>query len=176
MLIKNYLNELKVNLDTLEEQEVLIDLMLKIVTMNKKKIFICGNGGSSATASHMVNDFQKIGKLDACCLTDNTPLLTAWANDDKYENVFENQLKCLAREFDVLIVISGSGTSPNIVKAVEWAKEKKMYVFGLVGTDGGKVKKLVKTCIHIPTDMLHFEDISLVINHIIAKKLKEKII
>jgi len=175
MLIKNYINELKVSLDKLEEQEHLLALMLKILEMEGKTIFVCGNGGSSSTASHMVNDLQKIGNLNAICLTDNTPLLTAWANDDCYENVFMNQLKSVSKPFDVLIVISGSGTSPNIVKAVEWAKEQKMYIFGFVGTDGGKVKKLIETCIHIPTDMLHFEDISMVINHIIAEKLREKI-
>ena len=121
-------------------------------------IYVAGNGGSAATASHWVNDLAKATKctgrppLRAMCLSDNVSWLTALANDEGYDRIFSGQLENFARAGDVLIVISASGNSPNLLRAVELARERRMTTIGFLGFDGGALKRLVDTSLWLPTE------------------------
>jgi D-sedoheptulose 7-phosphate isomerase len=121
-------------------------------------VYVAGNGGSAATASHLVNDLAKATK--ASChppmrvlgLNDNVPLLTALANDEGYERIFSGQLENLARPGDVLVVLSASGSSPNLVRAVALAREREVTTIGFLGFDGGALKDQVDECLWLPTE------------------------
>jgi len=121
-------------------------------------IYVAGNGGSAATASHWVNDLGKATKhsgkrpIRVMSLTDNVSWLTALANDEGYERVFTGQLENFATPGDVLITISASGNSPNLVRAVELAHEYKVTTIGLVGFDGGILKDKVEECLWVRTE------------------------
>lgn len=110
---------------------------------NRHSVFVMGNGGSAALASHFVCDLMKVGAVKAFDLSCNAAVMTAYANDMGYENVFVEQLKILADKGDLIIVISGSGNSPNVVKAVEWANQFGIDTIGLIGFDGGKLKQIL---------------------------------
>jgi D-sedoheptulose 7-phosphate isomerase len=127
-------------------------------------VFVIGNGGSGSNASHFCEDVGK-GTLrredfdnDAkkrvriLSLTDNTPYILAWGNDEGFDRVFSEQLKNLAGPGDLLIAISGSGNSPNILRAVEWANRHGVHTFGCTGFTGGKLRSLAKQCLHVPLD------------------------
>jgi D-sedoheptulose 7-phosphate isomerase len=120
-------------------------------------IFIAGNGGSAATASHWANDLGKATKrvgndpVRVMCLSDNTPWLTALGNDEGYERVFSGQLENFARPGDVLAVISASGNSPNLLRAVELAQDRGVTTIGLLGFDGGVLKKMVDEALWLET-------------------------
>lgn len=120
-------------------------------------IYIAGNGGSAATASHWVNDLGKATKahgrspMRVMSLSDNVSWLTALANDEGYERVFSGQLENFAKEGDVLIVISASGNSPNLLRAVDTARERKLLTIGFLGFDGGALKNMVNECLWIAT-------------------------
>ena len=149
----------------------------------KKTIFIIGNGGSATTASHMACDLSKtvtgpdhegVG-FRVIALTDNVPLITAWANDLDYCSVFLRQLRNLCDPGDVLIVVSGSGNSPNIVAAVECAKKKKMATIGLLGFDGGKAGRLVDCALIVPCrEYGPVEDLHMAIAHMITSYFATK--
>jgi D-sedoheptulose 7-phosphate isomerase len=121
-------------------------------------IYVAGNGGSAAIATHLVNDLGKATKqsgrrpVRAMCLSDNVSWLTALANDEGYERVFSGQLENFAQPGDVLIVISTSGNSPNVVAAVDYARAHGMVTVGVVGFDGGAVKDRVDECIWLPSE------------------------
>ncbi|MCH2171476.1 SIS domain-containing protein [Myxococcota bacterium] len=123
-------------------------------------IFLAGNGGSAAAASHFGQDLAKgtLSSMDAvkrfrvAPLTDNVGYITALANDEGYESIFEQQLRNLARPGDVLIAISGSGNSPNILRAVEYANATNMTTIGVTGFDGGKLREQVDQEVHVPVD------------------------
>ena len=121
-------------------------------------IYVAGNGGSAATASHWVNDLCKATKccdgppLRAMSLSDNVSWLTALANDEGYERVFSGQLENFARPGDLLVVISASGNSPNLVQAVELARSRGMVTLGFLGFDGGVLKNQVDDCLWLPTE------------------------
>lgn len=149
---------------------------------NDKQIFIMGNGGSAATASHFCNDLAKTTQVDgkkgfrAIPLTDNVSLMTAWGNDTGYENIFYGQLYNLLNQDDIVIGISGGGNSPNVLKAMELAKERSATRIGLVGFQGGKLKSMVDECIIVPSDNHQFiEDIHMVLVHLIVSVLREKV-
>ena len=146
----------------------------------RRTIFIIGNGGSAATASHMANDLQKLasqGKdvaFRAIALTDNVPLITAWANDADYEEVFTRQLEALAQAGDLLIVITGSGNSKNIVHAMKWARDANLTTIALLGFDGGEVMNLADHALLFAED--HYgrvEDAHMVLEHMIANYLHD---
>jgi D-sedoheptulose 7-phosphate isomerase len=170
----NYINNLHQLLLTidLEEYEAFITLLKN----STSRIYIIGNGGSASTASHMANDLgiglkrrDKIA-LDTVSLSDNISVFSALANDIGYENVFYMQLKHVIKPEDTLIAISCSGNSPNIIKAVDYAKEVGCTIVGLSGFDGGKLKNLSDINLHIETDKNAYglvEDIHMIINHII---------
>lgn len=143
-------------------------------------IYFAGNGGSAATASHYATDFSHglvggTGKLvKAVSLVDNVALITAIGNDYGYENVFTNQLKNLFREGDMLVVISASGNSPNVVKAVDLANEMGGKTVGISGFDGGKLKKKCDFTIHVETKKGEYgpvEDIHMILDHMLASYL-----
>jgi D-sedoheptulose 7-phosphate isomerase len=127
-------------------------------------IFVCGNGGSGSNASHFCEDIGKgtlrredfdddnKKRMRILSLTDNTPYILAWGNDEGFERVFVEQLKNLASPGDLLIAISGSGNSPNVLRAVEWANAHGLKTFGCTGFSGGKLQKLARHNFHVPLD------------------------
>src|SRR5437899_1251123 len=131
---------------------------------HKRMVFLCGNGGSGSNASHFCEDLGKgtlrredyendsKPRLRVLSLTDNTPYILAWGNDEGFERVFVEQLKNLANLGDLLIAISGSGNSANVLRAVEWAEEHGLTTFGCTGFDGGKLRKLAQKNLHVPLD------------------------
>lgn len=135
-------------------------------------IYVFGNGGSAATASHMVNDFnkgisEKTGrKFRMHCLCDNFSTVMAIANDSSYEEVFRFQLDGILRENDLVIGISGSGNSANVLKAIEYAKSQNVKTIGITGYDGGKLRTMVDYSMHVPVmDMQITEDIHMFFDH-----------
>lgn len=142
-------------------------------------IFVFGNGGSAANASSMSNDLgfdvlKKTG-LKKCfrvfSLNDNSSVITAISNDVGFDQVFLGQLKIHFRKNDLIIILSASGNSKNLIKTVDWIKKNKGYVFSIVGFDGGKLKKISNNFLHIKTNKGEYgpvEDIQLIINHIFA--------
>jgi D-sedoheptulose 7-phosphate isomerase len=164
----------------LETVESIVDL-LENARDHSKRVFIIGNGGSAATASHMVCDLSKStlrpGKprLRVVPFTDNVPLITAWANDTGYENIFTEQLESLAQPGDVLIALSGSGNSENIIRAVRRAKEMPLKTVGLTGFQGGALKDAVELCIVVnSTNYGQIEDVHHSIGHMMAEALAER--
>jgi len=143
----------------------------------KGTLYLAGNGGSAAVCSHLANDLGAMasegGKLPvrAVSLTDNTPFITALANDTGFENVFLNQLLPLFREGDALLVISGSGNSENLVRAVRFANERGGLTLGILGFDGGLLKSLCRLALHIETDRREYgpaEDLFMIVGHMIT--------
>ena len=148
--------------------------ILRDAQANGRRIFMFANGGSSANASHLVNDFVKSVRVDGrprmkvFCLSDNTPLLTAVANDISYDIVFADPLAALAEPGDVAFALSGSGNSPNVLRAMEVAHEMGLTRIGLTGRDGGKLAPLCDVAVIVPTDSMQIiEDAHLVILHAI---------
>src|SRR5881394_1104143 len=129
-----------------------------------RTVFLCGNGGSGSNASHFCEDLGKCTlrredfdndrkkRLRVLSLTDNTPYILAWGNDEGFERVFVEQLKNLASPGDLLIAISGSGNSPNVLRAVEWANRHDLKTFGCTGFNGGKLRGLAQQGLHVPLD------------------------
>ena len=158
----------------IEIAEVLHQAQLK-----GKHIFIFGNGGSAAAAAHITCDLGKNTRLPeqprlkVISLVDSISSLTAYANDEGYENVFSEPLLSLAELGDVAIAISGSGNSPNVLKAVETAKHLGVTTIGLTGFEGGKLKSMVDICVVVPSNNIErIEDIHLIINHLITGLLR----
>ncbi len=135
-------------------------------------VFLFGNGGSASLASHFACDLCK-GTLDvafqpfrAIALTDNIPMMTAWANDFGYEHIFAEQLKTLGRPSDLTFAISASGNSPNVLNALRVARERGMFTVGMTGFQGGKMKGLCDVSVVIPSDNMQIiEDLHLSIAH-----------
>jgi D-sedoheptulose 7-phosphate isomerase len=147
-----------------------------------RTVFVAGNGGSASTASHLATDFgldvvrgRSRTPLRVLALSDNNASVTASANDEGYPEVFVNQLKVHHRPGDLLIAISASGNSPNILKAAQWVKAQGGKVLGLVGFDGGRLKGLCDVALHVETEKGEYgpvEDVHLVLNHLICLWLK----
>lgn len=146
-----------------------------------RQIFVCGNGGSAAAASHFVTDmvkgasFGRARRFRILALTDSLSTLTAYANDVSYEAVFVEQLKNFARPGDLVMAISGSGNSPNVLRAVEYASSIGCRTLALTGRDGGRLAPLAELSIHVPEPhMGRIEDAHLVICHLIAYYFMEE--
>ena len=174
----SYLSDLLGRLDV-EAIEKTIAIFQKART-DGKTIFFVGNGGSAATCSHFAEDLEYGTRTEGkksfrvLSLTDNTAYITAVANDEGYENVFLRQLQNHFSAGDVLIAISASGNSPNVVKAVEYANGNRGITIGMVGFDGGKLKDICQHCCHVKTIKGAYgpvEDIHLVLDHIISTYL-----
>lgn len=142
---------------------------------SRKTVFVCGNGGSAATASHFVCDvlkgcsYGRAERFRILALNDNLPTLTAYSNDVSYEQVFVEPLRNFAEPGDVLIALSGSGNSPNVLRAVEWANANGLRTIGLTGRDGGRLGGLVQLEIRVPdAHMGRIEDGHMIACHMIA--------
>src|SRR4051794_1266356 len=145
-------------------------------------IFVLGNGGSAATASHFVCDLTKgtltegLPAFRAIALTDNVPLLTAWANDTSYARVFAEQLAALVRVGDVVVAISASGESPNVLAAATVAHAAGATVVALTGASGGRLSVLADLTVHVPADSIEqVEDAHLFIAHSLCVALREQL-
>jgi D-sedoheptulose 7-phosphate isomerase len=177
-----YFNNTLSNLDVSKVEEM-VDLVVEAYD-HDRTIFIIGNGGSASNASHLANDLVKgtlksmdqTKRLRAMALTDNLALMTAYANDEGYQTIFEQQLRTFAKPNDVVIAISGSGNSPNVIKAIEWANENGLHTVGVTGFGGGKLKQLAKTSVHVPlNDMCTSESVHSVIFHYMAIELQKRL-
>lgn len=143
-----------------------------------RHVFLCGNGGSAANAIHLANDFlYPISKrhgsgLRVTALPANPATLTCIANDEGYEEIFATQLAVLARAGDVLVVLSGSGNSPNILRAIDQAKAMSLKTFAIVAYSGGRAKAMADVAIHVAADDMQIaEDMQLIVGHAIMQWL-----
>lgn len=164
-------------IETLKKLDVdSIDAALRLLDetrMSGGRIYIFGNGGSAATASHIQNDFNKglseyiEQKFDFICLNDNMATVMAIANDIGYDEIFRFQLKGKLKPRDIVVAISGSGNSPNVIKAVEYAKEQGNRIIGMSGYDGGKLAKMSDLSLHVPAmSMQVTEDVHMMFDHL----------
>ena len=177
--ITAYFKKLKETIDKISIDD--LDKLINILVNAKEEgkiIFIMGNGGSSATASHYVCDFNKgvsLGqekKFKFICLNDNIQSLMAYANDFSFEDIFINQLNTFFHEGDVVIGISGSGNSKNVLKAIEYANNNGGITVGLTGYNGGRLKEISQYGVHIPVDDMQItEDLHMVLDHCMMKIL-----
>lgn len=158
-----------------DEKLIKIINVLEKGRRNNKRIFICGNGGSATTANHFVCDFGKnavkgdTGRIKIISLCDNLATITAYGNDFGYETIFEERLKNLMEDGDILIAISASGNSKNILNGVNYAKKRNGYVISMTGFDGGKLKGLSDININIDSDIIEqVEDVHLMLEHMIV--------
>jgi len=179
---KGYLSELTSSLEKIDLNAVDASIELLIDAHKKgSRIFTAGNGGSSATASHIVCDFNKgisihtEKKFEMVCLSDSIPTVTAIANDIGYDQVFVLPLKGRMKQGDLLIAISGSGNSKNIILAAEYAKSIGNKVIAFTGYDGGQLFKMADVNIHLPLhDMQKAEDAHMIMLHLIARAIAER--
>jgi D-sedoheptulose 7-phosphate isomerase len=181
--IEDYLATVRQALTDLPKAEIqrLVDLILSARAADRQ-IFLFGNGGSAATASHFACDLGKgtiqPGKrrLRVISLCDQIPMMTAWANDADYSDIFVEQLSNLLNEDDLVIGISSSGNSPNVLKALQYAKDQGATTVALTGFRGGQVKEIVDECLIVPsTSVQIIEDIHLILGHIIFLQICSKI-
>ena len=181
--VASYLEELSATIKNLPVCAIddLVRIFLQAYQRDRT-IFLFGNGGSASLASHMCCDLGKgtapaSGKrLRAIALTDNAALITAWANDTSYENIFAEQLENLLRPGDVAFAISGSGNSPNILAALEYARRARATTCGITGFEGGKMKPLCDACVVVPSaNMQIIEDLHLSIAHSVFRALRHEI-
>lgn len=145
---------------------------------DKHRVFLCGNGGSAGNAIHLANDFlygiakQSGAGMKVMALTANSAVMTCLGNDLGYEHIFSEQLAVQAQAGDLLIALSGSGNSPNIVRAIEQAKSMQVKSYAVLGYGGGKCKDLADVAIHFPvSDMQIAEDLQLIIGHMLMQYL-----
>ena len=173
-LIKTYLEQ---EIDILKRIDVsAVNEVLNLLEAGIKReatIYVFGNGGSAATASHFQNDFNKgvsehiDKKFRFLCLNDNVATVMAVANDVGYEEVFRFQLQGKIKEGDILMAISGSGNSPNVINAVEYGKKQGCKVVGLTGYSGGRLKELSDISLHVPINSMQItEDVHMIFNHL----------
>ncbi len=174
---KNYVNKLKelltqIDLKAIEDIQIQIEKSVK----NSSKIYLLGNGGSLATASHMANDLgiglkrRDLINIDIISLGDNSAVTSAIANDIGYENIFYMQLKNILKPNDMILAISCSGNSSNIIKAVKYAKEVGSTIIGVTGFDGGELKSLSDVKFHVNTPNGEYglvEDVHMILDHIL---------
>ena len=173
----DYTRDLLVRLDV--SSIVLVTKTLLSARERGARIFFMGNGGSAATASHFANDIAIGSKswskpFRALSLADNIPTLTAIANDDGYEEIFVQQLKIQMMPGDVVVAISASGNSPNVVRAMDYANARGAITVALTGFDGGKLKGISRIVIHVPTAKGEYgpvEDVHMILNHLVSAYL-----
>lgn len=181
--VESYFERLRGSLDSLPLEGVeRIGETLFRAYQHDKQVFLVGNGGSAATASHIACDLGKntIGpnqrRFRVLSLTDNTPLLSALANDLGYEHVFSEQLVNLIRAGDVLIAISGSGSSANILEAMRCSRARAATVIGLLGFDGGPARELADELIVVPSDdYALIEDLHMILGHVLVGYFRERL-
>jgi len=181
---RRYIEEVKGILTAMEKDlppkmQEIVSVLVK-ARNGRKRVYTLGNGGSASTASHMASDLNKganrhdAPRFRAVALTDNIPLMLAWGNDSSYDDIFVEQLKNHLEKGDVVIAISGSGNSKNVLKAVEYANKEGAVTIGLTGFDGGKLAKMAKISYIVPSScMQQVEDIHLLIEHMLSMILRD---
>jgi D-sedoheptulose 7-phosphate isomerase len=180
--IRNYITVLQQTMDQLPVQLIAEAMdVLQLARAQGNQVFIMGNGGSASTASHFVCDLAKNTRHDhlppfrVIGLTDNMALFSAYANDEGYENVFSKQLAGLIKPGDVVIAISASGNSKNVLNAMEEAHKHNVTTIGFTGFDGGRLGQMVDINIHVKSDIIeHVEDIHLMLEHMMVKTIKDQ--
>ena len=177
-----YKSRLRSALDTVDLDAVAsaIEILEKARASNRH-IFTCGNGGSASTASHFVCDmvkgasFNRPSRFRIMALTDSLPTITAYSNDVSYESIFVEQLKNFAEKDDVLIAVSGSGNSPNVVRAVEYANSVGCHTIALTGRDGGQLGALAGLEIRVADPhMGRIEDVHMIVTHMLCYYFMEQ--
>ncbi len=178
--IAEYRKELNQCFDELDPK--VLERIVGVLLGRGRTIFIIGNGGSASTASHMAIDLTKGTqvkgghRLRVISLTDNVAALTAWANDVSYSDVFTEQLKILGKREDILIAISASGNSENILETVRWANERGLGTIGFIGFGGGKLKALVDADVTVSSRNYGvIEDFHLSLGHILSQFIRKHI-
>ena len=177
---KSYIDYLSsvLNNISLKDIEKFVEVLLE-ARERESTIFFIGNGGSAATASHFANDIA-IGTrtyekpFRAISLCDNQAVITAIANDDGYEKIFSQQLQVLLKKQDVVVAISASGNSPNLIQAIDTSKEMGAITVGISAFDGGKMKEMVDVSLHVPTEKGEYgpaEDAHMVLDHLVSNYL-----
>ena len=179
---KTIINSISSHLDLVESSknylipsiEQTLDVLLSAIK-NNRKIIWCGNGGSASQANHLSAELiggmykNKKDPFNSICLNTDTAFITAWSNDDSYENIFSRQLQAVGTEGDVLIAISTSGNSQNIINAVNFAKHNQIQSITLTGNDGGKLLKLSDFNINIESDNTQrIQEMHIMIGHILC--------
>jgi D-sedoheptulose 7-phosphate isomerase len=191
-LIRNHLTRTIEAINSLDESKLTFFAEKIIETLAKKKtIFFAGNGGSASTASHFVNDLltaytyeqtaerpltNKKAKIQS--LTESTGIVTGLTNDFNFYDIFVNQLRTISDSGDMLVVITASGNSQNLLNAVSYANDNGIFTVAIVGFDGGKVLKTAQLVIHAKTDQGDYgpaEDVHLVVNHAVASLVRDKL-
>ena len=179
--IRNYIARLQETINHLHSEPIaeVIDV-LQYARAQGSQVFIMGNGGSAATASHFVCDLAKNTRLEGLPpfrvigLTDNMAIFSAYANDEGYENVLSQQLANLIQPGDIVIGISASGNSKNVINAMQEAQKHDATTIGFTGFDGGLLGQIVNIHLHVKSNIIeHVEDIHLMLEHIIVKTIKE---
>lgn len=184
--VSDYLSRIKRILDDMkssglaEKIDDIVDILLK-ARAGKKTIFTMGNGGSASTASHFVGDLSKgtivegYPRFKVVALTDNIPNMLAWGNDSSYADIFVEQLKNLLEPGDVVVGISGSGNSENVIRAIEYANSHDAVTIGWSGFSGGKLDELAQISLVVPSNyMQRIEDIHLLLEHLITSLIREE--
>lgn len=180
VLAENYFASLINTLKLIDVSELVRAInAIELAVSNGQTIYVMGNGGSLSTASHMQSDlgntvYQLKGKrIKVHCLSDNVATITAIANDYSYDLIYVRQLQGLLNNGDIVIAVSGSGNSKNIINAVMYAKSVHANVIAMTGYDGGEVKRIADLNLNVPIDNMQIsEDIHLLFNHLIAHALK----
>ena len=177
---KSYIDYLTSVLNSISLSD--IEKFTKVLLESRERassVFFIGNGGSAATASHFANDIAIGTRTDekpfrAISLCDNQAVITAIANDDGYEEIFSQQLEVLLKKQDVVIAISASGNSPNLIRAIETAKKMSAITVGISAFDGGKMKEMADVSLHVPTEKGEYgpaEDAHMVLDHLVSSYL-----
>jgi D-sedoheptulose 7-phosphate isomerase len=177
--INRYISELKHTLDLLPVEMIhQVVHLLHEARLHNRQVFIMGNGGSASTASHFVCDLAKNTRrpgwpsFRTIGLTDNIAMLTAYGNDEGYENIFSEQLANLVQEADIVIGISTSGNSANVLKAIDLANRMGAITIGFTGFDGGELSRLVQYHVHVPSNIIEqVEDVHLALEHMVCRAL-----
>ena len=181
-LIRQYIDDLKGTLDLLPLERIDNAIqLLRTARMERRQVFIMGNGGSASTASHFVCDLAKNTKsphlphFKVIGLTDNVASFSAYANDDGYASVFAMQMEALVQPNDIVIGISTSGNSPNVLEAIKLANRVGATTIGFTGFDGGQLSELVDLDLHVPSESIEqVEDIHLMLEHLIVSVIKKE--
>lgn len=179
LIINDYLSQLKEALDNLNRNEITqLAELLENARLAGQRVFIFGNGGSGSTASHFACDINKgvsLGKERRhriMALTDNIPTILAYSNDMSYDDIFVEQLKNFLEPGDLVIGISGSGNSKNVIKAIQYANSKQNYTIGITGYGGGELRRIVALSINAnKNDMQISEDVHMILVHLLMKML-----
>lgn len=180
--VTSYLTSLQETINQLPKEEIVrVIELLHTVRFAGRQVFIMGNGGSASTATHFVCDLAKNTRrrdwphYKVIGLSDNMAIFSAYANDEGYENVFSQQLANLVMPEDIVIAISASGNSKNVLNAVALAKSHNAVTIGFTGFDGGMLCSMVDINIHVNSNVIeHVEDIHLMLEHMIVKALKDQ--